>query len=234
MTTGAMPFDFWTISSNDSDYPQRLVGHARSAEWSTLFGIGRRTILDERCLGLVCSIKCPGAAVIKTYDAIRELRDASIVVAGGFHSPMERECLDFLLRGKQPVIICPARNTETMRVPTAWREGLECGRVLVVSCFGRDIRRATQSSASLRNELVAALSAAVLIPHATQGGKADAIAQDASHNGLPIFTFGDDDNRLLGAGGALLYDLGRIESIMSDPATQPQRITTSDPGITNK
>jgi len=33
---------------------------------------------------------------MKTFDAIRELRDTGVVVAGGFHSPMERECLDFL------------------------------------------------------------------------------------------------------------------------------------------
>ena len=199
-----MPTDFWTISAGDPDYPQRLASHTRSTEWSTLFGLGRRGILAEKCLGLVCSIRCPGAAVIKTYDAIREIRDASVVVAGGFHSPI-------LLKGEQPVIICPARTTATMRVPTAWRQGLESGRLLVVSCFRNDVRRATQFSASSRNELVAALSAAVLIPHATPGGKADAIAQDVLQRGLPLFTFGDDGNQLLLAQGAVAYGINRVK-----------------------
>lgn len=213
MTTGAVPFERWTITADDPDYPQRLASHARSAEWSTLFGIGRRSILDERCLGLVCSIKCPGAAVIKTFDAIRELRGASVVVAGGFHSPMERGCLDFLLKGKQPVIICPAMTIATMRVPTVWRDGLKSGRLLVVSCIGRDVRRATQASASVRNEFVAALSSAVLIPHATPGGKADAIARDVVQRGLPLFTFGDEDNQPLLAQGAVLYGLDLVMQV---------------------
>lgn len=212
-----MPTDFWTISVGDPDYPQRLASHSRSAEWSTLFGFGRRAILAESCLGLVCSIKCPGAAVIKTYDAIRELRDASVVVAGGFHSPMERECLDFLLKGEQPVIICPARTTDSMRVPTAWRDGLASGRLLVVSCLGNDVRRATQLSARIRNELVAAMSAAVLIPHATPGGKADAIAQHVLQHGRPLFTFGNDDNQLLLAKGAVLYGIDRVKQVTSRP-----------------
>jgi hypothetical protein len=50
--------------------------------------------------------------VIATYDAIRELRDAGVIVAGGFHSPMEGECLDFLLCGAQPVVLCPACGTD--------------------------------------------------------------------------------------------------------------------------
>lgn len=61
-------------------------------------------------MGLICSVQCPGSIVIKTFDAVRELRDSGIVVAGGFHSPMEKECLDFLLRGEQPVIVCPANS----------------------------------------------------------------------------------------------------------------------------
>jgi len=206
-----MPFESWSISANDPEYPQRVANHPRSAEWPTLVGIGRCDILRQTCLGLICSVKCPGAVVIKTYDAIRELRDAGIVVAGGFHSPMERECLEFLLRGEQPVIICPARNSTAMRLPTAWRAGLESGRVLVVSCFGQDVRRPTGASANLRNEFVAALSAAVLIPHATPGGKADAIASQVLQDRRPLFTFADGENRQLLANGAALYAIDQIK-----------------------
>jgi hypothetical protein len=73
----------WTITHSNSD----------------LHGLGDRTVLRHPCLALICSVQCPGSVVIKTFDAIRELRDAGIVAAGGFHSPMEKECLEFLLRG---------------------------------------------------------------------------------------------------------------------------------------
>jgi hypothetical protein len=66
-----------------------------SHRWESLHCIGNRDILSQKCLALICSIQCLGSVVIKTFDAIRELRDAGIVVVGGFHSPMERECLDF-------------------------------------------------------------------------------------------------------------------------------------------
>jgi hypothetical protein len=34
---------------------------------------------------------------LKTYDLARDLRDADVPVIGGFHTPMEKECLRLLL-----------------------------------------------------------------------------------------------------------------------------------------
>lgn len=62
-------------------------------------------------LALFCSNKCPGEIIIKTYDFMRTLMDVNdIAVISGFHSPMEQECLNILLNGDVPVIICPARS----------------------------------------------------------------------------------------------------------------------------
>jgi hypothetical protein len=46
----------------------------------------------------------------------QHVRDAGIVMAGGFHSPMEQDCLDFLLRGNQPVVVCPAKGLAHVRL----------------------------------------------------------------------------------------------------------------------
>ena len=56
------------------------------------------------------------------YDLSRAMRDAGVPVIGGFQSPMEKECLRILLRGDQPVVVCPARGIENMRIPREWRE----------------------------------------------------------------------------------------------------------------
>src|SRR5438552_478970 len=69
-------------------------------------------ILHNGTMALFCSIRCPGDVILRTYDLARALRDARITVVGGFHSPMEKECLDLLLRGTGPVVICPARSIE--------------------------------------------------------------------------------------------------------------------------
>jgi hypothetical protein len=48
---------------------------------------------------------------------------------------MERECLALLLRGTQPVIVCPARSIGRMRIPAAWKEATARGRLLALSPF---------------------------------------------------------------------------------------------------
>src|SRR4051794_29052910 len=86
--------------------------------------------------GLICSSQCPGSIVLKTFDLVRALRDRGAVLAGGFHSPMERECLGILLRGTQPIVICPARHIDGMRVPPEWVNPHNERRLLVISNFG--------------------------------------------------------------------------------------------------
>jgi hypothetical protein len=37
--------------------------------------------------------------IVQAYDMAVALRDARVALIGGFHSPMEKECLRLLLRG---------------------------------------------------------------------------------------------------------------------------------------
>ena len=55
---------------------------------------------------------------------------------------MEKECLQILLRGSQPIIICPAR-TLPQRVPPDWKKPLGAGRLLVLSAFTATANRVT-------------------------------------------------------------------------------------------
>jgi hypothetical protein len=89
--------------SNNS--PVRLRKATEGTGFSRFWTIGDVKILNTPLLGLLCSIRCPGRVIVQTYDLARALRDAGVPVIGGFHSPMEKECLDFLLRGKQPVVV---------------------------------------------------------------------------------------------------------------------------------
>ena len=89
------------ILPKDSDYPAAVK--AELAEPPALSAIGNRELLKCRLLAFFCSVKCPGNLILQTYDLARALRDACVPVIGGFHSPMEKECLALLLRGTQPV-----------------------------------------------------------------------------------------------------------------------------------
>ena len=98
---------------------------------------GSRRLLEEPLTALFCSNRCPGDLILKTYDLARAMRDAGVPVIGGFQTPMEKECLRLLLRGGQPVVVCPARSVEKMRIPRDWRDPLNAGRMLVLSPFHR-------------------------------------------------------------------------------------------------
>ena len=122
-------------------------------------------------------MRCPGDAILRAYDVAQKLRDEGVTVISGFHSPVEKECLRILLRGKQPIIICLARALEKIRLPADWRGALEISRLLLLSPFEKRPRRPTIESSHQRNEIVAALSDEVLIIHADAGGSIERVSE---------------------------------------------------------
>lgn len=199
------------IDRDDPCYPPLLTDRMGDQTPSPLTAIGSLEILRHKRLGLICSVRWTGSVVIKTFDASRESRDAGIVLAGGFHSPMERECLDFLLRGEQPVVVCPPKGLARPRLARVWRAAIDGGRLLLLSPFGDAVTRTTAARAQARNEFIAALSHAVLIPHAAPGRKADAVARQILDQSQPLFTFEDEENEELRNLGAQPYRIDRVQ-----------------------
>jgi hypothetical protein len=107
---------------------------------------------------------------------------------------MERECLDLLLRGTQPVIICPARNIEQMQLPAAWRTPIAEGRMLVMSPFSAPHRQPTVNLAEQRNCFVSALANAVVIAHANPGSKIDRLHAGMVASGKRVYTIDLPEN----------------------------------------
>lgn len=99
---------------------------------------------------------------------------------------MEKECLRILLRGRQPIVICPARSIENMRISRGWRTGIEAGRLLLVSPFSSSDHRVTAALAERRNEFVAALADEPCLIHASPGGKLSRLAQRIQSWGIPF------------------------------------------------
>ena len=132
-------------------------GQAATSQPPETAHLGSLRLLDGAPTALFCSNRCPGDLILKTYDLAKAMRDAGVPVIGGFQTPMERECLRLLLRGEQPVVVCPARGIDNMRVPRDWRSALDKGRLLLLSPFPATIRRPTTAFAAQRNDLVAQL-----------------------------------------------------------------------------
>jgi hypothetical protein len=117
-----------------------------------------------------------------------------VAVISGFQSPLEKECLNVLLGGTQPVIVCPARSIERLRLPADWKAALSRDRLLLLSAFAEPQRRATVGRARVRNEFVAALADVLLITHATLGGKTEQFCHTMCTWGKPLLALQNDEN----------------------------------------
>jgi predicted Rossmann fold nucleotide-binding protein DprA/Smf involved in DNA uptake len=174
-----------TLTRSDARWPEKLSERLGNTAPQKLYVIGPMNLLALRKTALFCSARVPGDIILRSHDTARRLRDDGAAVISGFHSPIEKDCLGILLRGKQPIIICLARAMEKIRLPSVWRTALNSGRLLIVSPFEKRPRRPTVESSRQRNELVTALADDVLIIHATRGGQIERISELAGRWHIP-------------------------------------------------
>ena len=179
---------------------------------------GNVRLLEERLTALFCSQRCPGDLILKTYDLARAMRDAGVPVIGGFQTPMEKECLRLLIRGSQPVIVCPARGIDNMRVPRDWRAALDENRLLILSPFPSTRRRPTAELAAQRNDLVADVATQVFFAHAAPGSKTEAFARKLTTSGKRLLTLYSPANDSLMEMGAEAIGPEQVEGLTASLA----------------
>ena len=191
-------FDPIHIDQQDVRYPQALRLYFVDRVPPSVIARGNLDLLHEQqrrpFVALFCSIKCAETVIRQTYELARALCDAGVTVISGFHSPLEKECLDILLQGEQPVIACPARSIEHLRLPASWRRALEKERLLLLSPFAEEQKRPTAARALVRNQFIAALADMVVITHATPGGKSESFCHELSTEGKPLFALDTVEN----------------------------------------
>ena len=159
------------LTSTSPHFPAALQSGTLLAPCPQIWALGNLDILTMPLLGFFCATRCPGSVILRTYDLALALREAGVPVIGGFHTPMEKECLEVLLRGQQPVVICPARSIERLRMPMSWRKPYDQGRLLVLSPFVARQRRPTTELAEYRNRFVATLATNIFVAYAGPGSK---------------------------------------------------------------
>lgn len=198
------------LNPRSPDFPGILRKATEGTGFSRFWAIGDVNILSNPLLGLLCSIRCPGRVIVQTYDLARALRDAGVPVIGGFHSPMEKECLDFLLRGKQPVVVCPARSITNMRMPSAWRKACGEGRLLILSPFAPKHGRISALLAEKRNGFVSLLADQFFVPYASPGSKTEQLCKDLLSSGKMVYTFESERESGIARAGAVPIALDRF------------------------
>jgi predicted Rossmann fold nucleotide-binding protein DprA/Smf involved in DNA uptake len=192
-----MAVDVAIIASTSPDFPLALRCSSWNSPCTQLWAIGNLGILKTRLLGFFCATRCPGNVIVHTYDLARAMRDSGIPVISGFHSPMEKECLDILLRGTQPIVICPARSIERMRLPAAWRTPLAEARLLVLSPFPAYHQRPTTALAEQRNRFVATLADEIFVAYAGAGSRIERLDSDIIAQSKLVYTLDLPENAQL-------------------------------------
>lgn len=167
-------------------YPARLRERLGANAPPQLTVLGNLALLALPKTALFCSARTPGDAILSAHGTAQRLRDEGATVISGFHSPIEKECLRILLRGKQPIILCPARAIARMRLPAECRTAFDAGRLLFLSPFIASPRRVTRDTALRRNEMVAALADQVFIAHIASGSRTAHMADMLKRWGVPF------------------------------------------------
>lgn len=190
------------LCAADELFPTRVQRYLGREAPASLEGHGDFAILKQKLLAVFCSVKCPGKLILQTYDLAQQLKNSGLAVIGGFHSPVEHECLVNFLHGANPIVVCPARSIDGMRLPEEYKQPLADGRLLLLSPFSREQRRQTVEMASYRNLLVGALADRVFVAYAEPASKTEQFCQRMIAWGKPLYTLDDEANVHLLALGA--------------------------------
>ena len=209
-----IPVDIKRIDKNDPEYPNSLIHRLANDAPDSVTAVGNLAILNQRKLAIFCSASCPAEVISQTYDLIQKLVDARVTVIGGFHSPVERECLSILLRGGHPIILFPARSLVKLRIRPEHKEPLEKGRLLFLSFFRSHRHRSDVEMATRRNRYVAALAEKIFIPFAAPGSKTEYLCRELIAWEKPVYTIANEANENLVKFGAQPAAVDTVNELM--------------------
>ena len=143
--------------------------------------LGNTDLMKLHKVGYFASSKIATLSVLPTLDWAAEItKREDIVVVCGFHSKMEREVLDYLLRGRCGIICVLARSIY-QQIPTKYREAYNQNRVLFITEVERqNIIMISKDRATKRNHLVASLANEIVVSSLTDESSLFSIIQTSS------------------------------------------------------
>lgn len=156
--------NYYEMIVRSAEAEERIVEYIRMNPWRCvqtlgggLRGIGNPALWNGEKLGVLCSRNAPHIGHMPEAD----------VYFSGWHSPKEKEMLDWLLKKNRRIITCPAWGIESMQIPETWLPALEANRMLILEM--RDVS-GNLAAAEARNRFVIKNADALFIPHVAKGG----------------------------------------------------------------
>lgn len=167
--------NYYEMIVRDAKAEANITNYIRTNPWrcvmdfgNGLRGMGNPAIWEVKKLGVLCSRNAPRPKSIPKAE----------VYFSGFHSPMEKEIFEKLLKCKRPVIWCPAWGLEGPLSP-AMLEAFKQNRMLMLEMKNRD---GNLAAAEQRNRFVLECADELWLPYVTKGGMLDRLIQELSRN----------------------------------------------------
>lgn len=150
-----------------------------------IYALGDAQILESETTAFFCSTQCSGAAILRSFETARRWRDQKQTIIGGFHSPIEKEVFQILLKGNGKIVVCPARSLEKMCLPADWENALAQNRLLILSTLTEKPRQ-SRDLAIQRNRFVAHLADRILVAHHAPGGSTEKLVTELAATGKAV------------------------------------------------
>jgi hypothetical protein len=149
-------------------------------------------IWNLRKTAFLCSDKFSAGSVLKSYDWAAEMKRQGNCVMSGFHSKLEKDVFEILLKGDSPLIwVLAAGDPE--HIFEKYKSHVEAGRLLIIpppegSRRYNWLKR--HEYAHARNKFVVDNADEVVFAHIRKGGKLERLAL---REGVPVRVLDRED-----------------------------------------
>jgi predicted Rossmann fold nucleotide-binding protein DprA/Smf involved in DNA uptake len=139
--------------------------------------LGNTDLLGLHKVAFLCSRNCPAALLRKARDWAVEQRQSGACVISGFHSRIEKEVLQQLLLGSQPVILALASGMKSFPTPEL-QAPLDAGRLLAITRYAASVSHPCEEKCYQRNRLMLQLADEVTVGYASPGGNLERLCSE--------------------------------------------------------
>ena len=209
--------EFVGIELQSEDCPARLRRAIGSVAAKHLYAAGNLALLDGRVVGLLASREVEPTGLLKAAEAFKALIAAGVCVIGGWHSPLEATLLEAAEAAHASLGILLATGPEHAALPTRVLDRVKSGAAFALTHCGPKVRRLTRAAALRRNDLVIALSDALLVPVAPVGSATLGVARRAISAGKPVLTIDLAANAQVLAAGAQPFTRTALADALAKP-----------------
>jgi predicted Rossmann fold nucleotide-binding protein DprA/Smf involved in DNA uptake len=141
---------------------------------------GNKDLLKLYKTGFLSSRKCPAEIVLKSYEWAKKQREEGNCVICGNHSQIENDVFNILLKGNQPLILVLPRGLKK-RWNKKILENVEQGRLLIITPFGKEVKRITRTTAIQKNQTIVRLSDKIVTGYVSKNGQLDGLIKNYSY-----------------------------------------------------